>query len=160
MFEQMPQSPKPRKEPEALPPLTLEDIQDIEDAREFVEEQVAAGVRPLITVPGEYVEEVMKYGITSIQKQDAKTGRKFSFIAGTIGLDPYLPENSTRHVFEVDPAQVRIEPRITGSDHRFHGVVGFMDGVPATALIPVGEYSMEKWDALRPDMGNEKGPLQ
>lgn len=159
MFEQMPQSPKRKPEPETLPPLRLEDIEDIEDAREYVEEQVAAGVRPIITVPAEYVEDVVRYGITSIPKQDPKTGRRFSFIAGTIGLDPYLPENSTRHVFEVDPAQVRMEPRITGSDHRFHGVVGFTDGVPPSALIPVGEFSMEKWDSQRPNLGTEKGPL-
>lgn len=159
MFEQMPQGPKRTPEPEALPPLRLEDVEDINDAREYVEEQVAAGVRPLITVPKEYVEEVVKYGITSIPKQDVKTGRKFSFIAGTIGLDPYLPENSTRHVFEVDPSQVHIEPRITGSDQRFHGVVGFVDGVPPSALIPVGEFSMEKWDSERPHLGTGKGSL-
>lgn len=155
MLERMPENRAPRPEVPA-PSLRLEDVEDIDDAREYVEEQLAAGVRPVITVPEEYLADVQQNGIMSVPKEDLLTGKRFSFIAGTIGLDPYLPENGTRYVFEIDPAQVRIEPRMTGSDRRFHGVVGFVDGVPASALIPIGRHSMETWDA---ESGKEKGPL-
>lgn len=112
-------------------------IDDIDDAREHVAELIAQGVRPVITIPEEYVADVERYGITSVPKHDLLTGKKFSFVAGVIGIAPFLPEGEVRRVFEIDPAQVRIEPRLTGSDSTFHGVVGFPDGIPASALTPL-----------------------
>lgn len=152
MFEKSPheQSPRPTEKAE-------ERISDINDAREYVAELLVQGERPIITIPKEYISDIEKYGITSVPKHDLLTGKKFSFVAGVIGLDPYLPENEERHVYEVDPGQVRIEPRLTGSDTSFHGVVGFPDGIPASALTPLGWHSAGSWSAHK-DI--EKGPVQ
>ncbi len=136
------------------PPVEREGITDVLDAREHVEELIATGVRPVITIPKEFAEDVIEYGITSVPKHDLRTGKKFSFVAGVIGIDPYLPESEERLVFEIDPSQVRIEPRLTGSDTAFHGVVGFPDGIPASALTPLGSFTDVAWKE-----GIRKGPL-
>lgn len=156
MLEHQPHLPEHRKLPE-LPKPSFDEIEDVDDAREYVQELISAGRRPIITIPEEYIENVLSYGITSVPKHDLMSGKKFSFVAGTIGLDPYLPEAEERRVFEINPDMVRIEPRITGSDKKFHGVIGFPDGIPASALIPLGSYSASSWEERGRD--NEKGSL-
>lgn len=142
--------------PKPLRPRVTEGIFDIEDAREHVEDLLSQGFRPLITIPEEFVDDVLAYGVTVVPKQDLLSGKKFSFIAGTIGLDPYLPESEQRRVFEIDPSSVRIEPRMTGADSGFHGVVGFPDGIPAHALLPLGLHTASSW---RDPGATNKGPL-
>lgn len=162
MFEGLqPNAPRRMPEvPQGLP--AQETLYDIDDAREYVAELVMQGKFPIITVPLEHVETIQTYGISSVPKHDLLTGSKFSFVAGVIGLEPYLPEGQSRAIFSVDPAQVRsIEPRFTGKDKAFHGVVGFPDGVPASALSLQGIYSQEEWEMQRAAQETkEKGSLQ
>lgn len=147
----------PHRRNQDTPPKLPDVIDDIDDAREYVAERIAEGVRPMITIPEEHVEDALAYGIGAVPKHDLLTDRKFSFVAGVIGLEPYLPEGETRRVFAVDPSRVRIEPRFTGEDRAFHGVVGFPDGVPASALIPLGAHSKGTWDE---EQEMRKGPIQ
>ncbi len=126
-----------------------EGLEDIDEAREFIAECLKNNINPIITIPEEFAEEVMKYGIHFVPKQDLKTGRKFSFIAGTIGIGPYLPEGQSRYVMQVDPKNVQIEPRITGKQKRFYGVVGFVGGVPAESFKPLGKFSQKDWEEYK-----------
>jgi hypothetical protein len=126
-----------------------EGLEDIDEAREFIAECLKNNINPIITIPEEFADEVMKYGIHFIPKQDVKTGRKFSFIAGTIGIGPYLPEGQSRYIMEIDPKNIQIEPRITGKQKRFYGVVGFVGGVPAESFKPLGKFSQKEWDEYK-----------
>lgn len=132
--------------PHPLPPPEIL-VADREDAKELVDNLLAKGVRPIITVPKELASEVEKHGISFVPKEDLATGRKYSFIAGTLNIHPYVPEEEERVVFEIDTEQVRVQPRFTGKDKAFHGVVAFPDGVPATALRPLGSFTQETWAA-------------
>jgi hypothetical protein len=131
----MPREQPLRKDAPGFEKLTIEDV---DDAREHVAELVAQGVHPLVTVPEEFAEQVLKDGIHVLPKQDGLTGKKFSFIAGTIGVPPLAPSLETRYVLAVDGSRVKIEPRMTGEDRAFHGVVQFPDGIPADAFTVVG----------------------
>jgi|GEM_PF-1600878 len=138
--------------PHPMPPPEIF-IEDVDDAREYVAELIGEGVRPLITVPMEYADQVTKYGMTPVPKEDLLTGKKFSMTAGTFNRAPLLPEDEKRVVFEIDPSQIRIEPRFTGSK-AFHGVVAFPDGVPPNALRSLGAHTHATWVAQRK---NDKG---
>ncbi len=126
-----------------------EGLEYIDDAREFIVECLKQNINPIITIPEEFAEEVLQYGIHFVPKQDVKTGRKFSFIAGTIGIDPYLPEGQSRYVIEIDPKDIEIEPRITGKQKRFYGVVGFVGGVPAKSFRPLGKFAQKDWEEYK-----------
>lgn len=113
-------------------------ITDILEAREHVAELIEKGTHPLITAETKYVPDILEHGINFLAKEDGLTGKKFSFIAGTIGIAPLAPKTEERYVLAVDTS-VRVEPRLTGADAAFHGVVQFPAGVPANALTIVGK---------------------
>jgi hypothetical protein len=122
-----------------------EGLEDRDDAREFIDECIKNDIKPIVTIPVEFADDVLKYGVHFVPKQDVKTGKKFSFIAGTIGIDPYLPEEQERLVLEIDEKAVSIEPRITGKEKRFYGVVGFVGGIPANSFKVLGKFSKKTW---------------
>jgi hypothetical protein len=159
MFEgvNLPKRPNPEQMTSVLP-LELS-IDNIDDARECVAELLAQGICPIITVPEEYAEELLTNGVFFLPKEDLLSGKRFSFVAGTIGLEPYLPEGKERLVLEVNPEGVRIEPRLTGKDKHLHGVVGFPDGVPASAFIEKGKFSKESWEDQVPGIDESRKPL-
>lgn len=139
-MEHIPHTPSPRENPPrkddpAYEKLTIEDV---DDAREYIAELVSTGTLPLVTVPEEFVEKVLQEGISILPKEDKLTGKKFSFVAGTIGVPPLAPSLETRYVLAVDASVVKIEPRMTGEDRAFHGVVQFPDGIPVGAFTVVG----------------------
>lgn len=115
-------------------------ISDIDDAREHVAELVAQGIQPLITVEKTYIEHVLANGVHSLPKEDGLTGKRFSFIAGTIGIPPLAPSTEERYVLAISP-HVRIEPRFTGADQSFHGVVQFPNGFGAHDITIVGKFT-------------------
>jgi hypothetical protein len=133
-------SPSPERRPVPRPAEVEErlTIEDITEAREYIAELLAAGTRPIVTVPEQYAEQVLKEGIHTLLKEDGLTGKKFSFIAGTIGVPILSPSDEDRFVLSVDTDTVKIEPRLTGSDKAFHGVVHFPNGIPARAITVLG----------------------
>ncbi len=150
-----PKENPPRKDAPEYEKLT---ITDVDDAREHIAELIAAGTHPLVTVPEEFAEQVLKEGIHVLPKHDALTGKKFSFIAGTIGVPPLAPSLETRYVLAIDTDQVKVEPRMTGEDRAFHGVVQFPNGIPASAMTVVGTCHGATFVPAE-ELNNTKAPL-
>lgn len=100
-----------------------EGIQDVEEARNSIKELRDAGVNPFISIPREYVETIKKEG--TIRAKETWIPRAH-ILAGTIGIEPYAPE-ADRMIFEVVNTKTRVEPRFTGKDKKFHGIVWFPD---------------------------------
>lgn len=93
-------------------------IKDPEDAREFIVRLLENGEKPCVTIPEEYtpfLKEGLKPHSTWIMGFDA--------IVGTLGREPYLPDSRRKIVYIKNIDINKIQPRFTGPDHAFHGVV-------------------------------------
>jgi len=88
-------------------------------AVEYVRDLIITGAKPVITVPKKYVEIVKERGLSEHPTWIPGTNR----IVGTLGRKPYGGED--RVAFSVDVNPDEIEPRFTGPDVEFRGVVGF-----------------------------------
>jgi hypothetical protein len=132
------------------------DIEDIDEAREYISSLINEGTLPLITIPEMHLEELLTNGISFVPKQDLLSGKKFSFIAGTVGIDPYFPEDQKRYVLEIIDSKIHLEPRLTGKDSHFHGVVGFPNGVSPTSFRLLGKFSKGEWQTVNPANKNKK----
>ena len=104
------------------------DIDSVEEASDFIRESIEAGIFPIISVPDQYVDAARK----GIKPHTTWIGERI--IAGTIGRDPYLPSTEQRHLFKIHVSADAIEPRFTGNDKHFHGVVVFRGPILPTAL--------------------------
>ena len=92
-----------------------------EDAIQYIRERIAAGDKPVVTVPKEYVETIKQKGLSEHPTWIAGVAR----IAGTLGREPYGETGRARLQIEVNEDD--LEPRFTGPDVSFQGVVGFKD---------------------------------
>jgi len=104
------------------------DIEDVEEARTFIREAIEQGESPIITVPLKYAE-VAKNGIASFATWIGE-----SIIAGTISREPYIPRGEKRVIFKITVPPNQVEPRFTGPDKHFHGVVAFRGPIPPEFL--------------------------
>jgi len=94
---------------------------------------------PIISVDQRFLDEILTVG--GIQAKE--TWIKEKLIVGTLGREPYLPEGQKRFLVKIKNPNVKILPRYTGPDSKFHGVVIFgqpflklgvdIDIVPETA---------------------------
>lgn len=106
----------------------LLDIEDPESARETISKAIEEGKLPVISVPEKYVEAAKK----GIVPHATWIGEQI--IAGTILREPYSPEGEKRHFFKISLEASQIEPRFTGPDKHFHGVVAFHGPIPPEAI--------------------------
>jgi len=110
------------------------DIEDPEDARDFIREAMEKGQRPTVTVPVEYAE-IARKGL----KARSTWIDNLEIIAGTLGKEPYNFGKKERVVFQIDiedPEQ--IEPRFTGPDAHFHGVLVLRGPIGPERLKEIG----------------------
>lgn len=99
---------------------SFEKYDEIECARDQVRLWLEQGIMPVITVPRQYVP-ALKNGI-----RESSSWIGGNIIAGTIGRDPYMPSGEDRVMLRVSiNAPEQLEPRMTGPDRSFHGVVVF-----------------------------------
>ena len=96
----------------------IPEIQDPEDALEWIHELFQKGERPVVSVPEQYTEALTN-GLTA----HATWIPGFSAIVGTFGRDPYTPGSEKRALVKIDLDEDQIEPRFTGPSHAYQGVV-------------------------------------
>lgn len=106
----------------------MPDIEDAEEAREAIKGAIEKGEQPVISVPEEY-GDAARNGITP---HATWIGEKIT--AGTVLRPPYLPNGEKRRFFRINVSGEQIEPRFTGPDKHFHGVVGFRGPIPPDAI--------------------------
>lgn len=105
------------------------DIEDFDEAQEFISHEIASGHLPIISVPEQYVDAARK----GLKAYTTWIGEKY--LVGTIGRDPYLPSGENRHFFQINIAPEQVVPRFTGADRHFHGVVVFREGQISSEAI-------------------------
>lgn len=131
-----------------VPPETPINIEDAEEAVEFINGCLERGMWPVLTMPVEFYEKNIRDGIPSIQKYDYKTQKGYSVIAATIGREPFLPPDEQRVICKIDPRNLKITPRMTGKDAKFHGVVAIHGSIPKENIITVGVSGGEETATL------------
>jgi len=104
------------------------DIEDPQEAKEIIAAAIEKGNLPIISVPEKYFDE-LKNGIRA---NTTWIGEKI--IAGTILRDPYIPPGEVRRIFKINVSPDQVEPRFTGPDVHFHGVVAFRGPIPPEAI--------------------------
>ncbi|MFA5061741.1 MAG: hypothetical protein WC526_01180 [Patescibacteria group bacterium] len=101
-------------------------ISDQAEAKDYINKLLAGGVKPKISVPKRFLENVLKEGSLSAKKSWIP---KFSILVGTLNIDPYsYSTDKERVIFEVTNPEVPVEPRFTGKDKKFHGIIYFPEG--------------------------------
>lgn len=91
------------------------------DAEELLEEMLQKGERPIVTFPRDLLSKVQTHGL-----QPRKSWIPgFEKVVGTLGIPPYRdnPDRVTVRILIDDPKT--LQPRMTGTDMKFHGVVVF-----------------------------------
>ena len=90
----------------------------VHEAQRLLEEMFERGVRPIVTVPFEY-EDNLRKGL----RAHSTWIPGLDVIAGMMGKEPYLPAKENRIVVKVNAPIESIHPRLTGPDRSFNGVV-------------------------------------
>ena len=97
--------------------------------REILKEIVNQGSKPVFSIPREYLK-----GSTTITPH--KTWVQANIIAGTIGIPPYnLSGDRILCVYEGDINDIYLQPRLTGPDKLFHGIVATLQPIPLSKCI-------------------------
>lgn len=92
-----------------------------EDAVQAVAWLKTIGEEPQISIEDRFIDDLMMKG----GKEKRRTWIPYlEAIIGTIGVKPY-GDPSKRKVFRITNPGIRLEPRATGRDKKFHGVVRF-----------------------------------
>ncbi|PIP73413.1 MAG: hypothetical protein COW88_02230 [Candidatus Lloydbacteria bacterium CG22_combo_CG10-13_8_21_14_all_47_15] len=105
--------------------------EDIDEAREYILARYEKGERPVVTVKKRYLS-VLSRGLAPHATWVPEAG---DMLVGTFGREALLPEGEERvavHVLDIDPRH--IEPRFTGPDNAFHGVVALSGPIPPERL--------------------------
>ena len=122
---------------ERLPvsPEKLIDIEDPEEARDFIRQRIEEyNELPTVSVPVKYADMARK-GI-----KPHTTWIFDAVIAGMIGRDPYQGGETERVIFRIKAPLDVIIPRFTGADRHFHGVVLFKNEIPPEYLEEIPAY--------------------
>ena len=99
-------------------------IETLEEAREIITKAIDMGEFPVITVPEKYAEAAKK-GLSP-----HTTWIEERILAGTIIRPPFLPSGERRRIFQIKALPEQVEPRFTGPDRHFHGVIIFRGPIP------------------------------
>ncbi len=105
------------------------DSSEIEDAKEIIEDLLAAHDLPKVTLPREYLRKVLAEGL---KERETSYQKGVMAIVGTIGREPLLPEKEDRVILELELKPDELTPRFTGPDKIFEGIVA----VRGTAVSP------------------------
>lgn len=117
-----------------------EKISNMEDAREQIESLLTAGIKPIISIPKEYIKEIEGRNGISAQETDIKNVK---LIAGVIGDVPYKYNDDNRVFYEVDCSPQDISPRLTGQSGYFNGVVVWnKDFIPLENIRKIEKSSL------------------
>ena len=101
-------------------------IADIDEAREYVEDLLEQGIKPIVTVKKKWLDALSN----GLEKHTSWIPG-FDEVVGTLGIDPYIPNGEDRVFVEVDiDSSDQIQPRFTGPDSSFHGVVVLSGPIP------------------------------
>jgi hypothetical protein len=92
-----------------------------EEAADLVEELLSRKIYPIVTVPAEFWAAIQSEGGLSEHKTSYLPD--FKKIVGTLGVAPFKPEG--RVVLEINCEPGDLEPRMTGKDTTYYGVVGY-----------------------------------
>jgi hypothetical protein len=118
----------PRNEPLEPSKRPKPGAESIEDAREAIEEFLANQEYPKVTVARKYLKQILEKGLRPHPTAYQKNVRA---IVGTLGVDPLLPKDEDRVILELRVDPKFIDPRFTGPNKTFQGVVGIsMPAVP------------------------------
>lgn len=107
-----------------------EPIHEPDEAREHIRELFAQGERPVVSVPEQYAEAIAN-GLVA----HATWVPGFEAIVGTFARDPYLPSNEKRVLVKVDLDENQIEPRFTGPQKLFEGIVVLRGPISPERLV-------------------------
>lgn len=141
MSPSMNRQPAQEEAPQRVPPEVPINIEDPAEAQAFINERLAAGEWPVMTMPVDFYEDNMANGIPPLTKFDKLTKRGYSVTAATIGRQPFTPPDEQRVICRINPKGLRIVPRATGADKAFHGVVAIMDPIPTENIVAMGVSS-------------------
>ncbi|MBD3359276.1 MAG: hypothetical protein GF365_01020 [Candidatus Buchananbacteria bacterium] len=94
---------------------------DKEDAEEWIEKLVSSGIKPILSLPKANWQEVQQQGL----KAKATWIPELKVLAATLGVVPYKAGEEDRVFLQIEAKPRDLQPRITGKDRTFHGVVGF-----------------------------------
>ena len=106
-------------------------IEDYDEAMDFIKQTIEKEEWPIISVPQKY-RQAVKQGI-----KPHSTWIGEEIIAGTISRTPYNPEDEKRRCFKIKVSPQQIEPRFTGPDKKFHGVILFKGPIQPEAMLEV-----------------------
>lgn len=93
-------------------------FEDYSDAEDFLDEEFEKGVRPVVSIPMQYVDSVLTQGL----KAHTTWIPDLKIIAGTFGREPY--KGNDRVVLQLNNiSRKQFKPRMTGPGKAFQGVV-------------------------------------
>ncbi len=104
-------------------------IEDPEEARELIQQMLSEGKRPIVTIDKKYLEDVKKDGLIP---QKSWTGH--DLLIGTLGREPYKLDKGRVAVEVLVDNPDLINPRFTGEEKYFQGVVEIATEVPPDKL--------------------------
>lgn len=113
----------------------IPDIEDIEDAKEEIAKSLERGEFPIVTVPSQYLDALCK----GLQPHSSWIEEE-QIIAGTINRLPYMPKNEPRVAVRVKTPLENIEPRLTGHDRHWHGVIVFRGPISPDEIEVLNSY--------------------
>ena len=97
-----------------------------EEAKELIEDLTEKGIYPILTIPREYWQKIKKQGAGISAKETWIPGEKI--IVGSLGVEPYSGHEKDRAVLQVEVETNDLEPRTTGKDLTYSGIVVFRKG--------------------------------
>ncbi len=91
---------------------------------EIMESILSQGYKPVFSIPRDYLKNTASLSPKKTWIQD-------KILAGTLGVEPYNPDgNRILCIYNGDPAQINLKPRLTGPQKLFQGVVATLKTIP------------------------------
>lgn len=126
--------------------LAFDVTDDYDEARDIVENLLKEGHRPLLTVPPEHLDFILKHGVPEIPQTDRSgRGENYSIIAARLGSDPYFDKTQERYLVQINPEGLNILPRLTGPDKIFAGTIVIEKRIPPENLEVIGRFNAETY---------------
>ena len=129
------------------------DIKDIDEAEELIMEMYNTfKCRPVISVDKKYEKGIDEKGI---ERQMGKPEGLGGMMVGTFGIEPYLGNDNERVLYQINVNEKRINPRFTGKDGAFHGVV-YISGnrIMPESLKKIGNIEKHELSMLSTEIKN------
>lgn len=93
---------------------------EIAEARQIIEELLAAEDLPKVTVDRKHLATILSEGL---KERPTAYQKEVSAIVGTLGREPLLPEGEDRVILELALTPEELGPRFTGPARVFEGIV-------------------------------------